>query len=85
MVESETQRVGRYVNGLRLAIQDQVSLHHPFKVNDAYQLALNIEARHNRGSSKKLGTKRSSGEISKASNSTREGRTTTATRPTTNS
>ncbi|KAK4855221.1 hypothetical protein QYF36_005223 [Acer negundo] len=85
LVESETQCVGRYVHGLRLAIQDQVSLHHPFKVNDAYQLAFKIEAQLNRGSSKKLGTECSSGEISKANNSTQGGRIAAITHPTTNS
>ena len=54
LVETDAQQVGRYVNGLRLAIQDQVSLHHPFKVHNAYQLALKVESQLNQVSFKKL-------------------------------
>ncbi|KAH7572810.1 hypothetical protein JRO89_XS03G0017900 [Xanthoceras sorbifolium] len=81
LVETETQHVGRYVNGLRLTIQDQVSLHHQCKVSDAYQLALKVKAALNRGSSKKFGAECSRDATSKANNSTRGGRTTAPARP----
>lgn len=44
LAESESQRVTRYLNGLRTGIQDQVSLQRPYKMSDAYQLALIVEA-----------------------------------------
>ncbi|RVW86221.1 RNA-directed DNA polymerase-like [Vitis vinifera] len=55
LVETENQEVIHYINGLRLVIQDQVSLQRPYKVNDAYQLALKVETQFYQGSSKKSG------------------------------
>ncbi|RVW90184.1 hypothetical protein CK203_041997 [Vitis vinifera] len=56
------------MNGLRLAIQDQVSLQRPYKVSDAYQLALKVEAQFIWGSSKKSGPERSRATIRKTNN-----------------
>ena len=55
LIETESQKVNHHMNGLRLAIQDQVSLQRPYKVSDAYQLALKVEAQFIWGSSKKSG------------------------------
>lgn len=44
LAESENQRVTQYLNGLQTGIQDQVSLQRPYKMSDAYQLALIVEA-----------------------------------------
>ena len=56
LAETESQRVSRYVNGLRLSIQDQVCLQRPYKVSDAYQLALKVETQLARSSSRGWGT-----------------------------
>ncbi|TXG70898.1 hypothetical protein EZV62_005833 [Acer yangbiense] len=55
------------------------------EVKGKAKLALKIKAQLNRGSSKKFGTEHSSGETSKANNSTRGGRIEAATRPIANS
>ncbi|KAI6691341.1 hypothetical protein NL676_028169 [Syzygium grande] len=41
--ESEAQQTARYINGLRLNIQDRVSLHRLFSVEDAQDMARKIE------------------------------------------
>jgi hypothetical protein len=49
LTESEGQQVARYVGGLRMAIQDQVSLHTVWNLSEAVNLAMKIEsqmARH---------------------------------------
>ena len=56
LAKTESQRVSRYVNGLRLSIQDQVCLQRPYKVSDAYQLALKVETQLARSSSRGWGT-----------------------------
>ncbi|GFY81574.1 hypothetical protein Acr_01g0013830 [Actinidia rufa] len=76
LVETENQRVSRYVNGLRLSIQDQVCLQRPYKVSDAYQLALKVETQLARSSSRRVGNDRSSGpSSSRSNNAIRDGRT----------
>ena len=42
--ETEDQLIARYVNGLRIFIQDEV-MHWNFILNNVYQLALKVEAR----------------------------------------
>ncbi|KAK2966379.1 hypothetical protein RJ640_021523 [Escallonia rubra] len=82
LAETESQKVGRYVNGLRLAIQDQVSLQRPYKVSDAYQLALKVEIQLTRSSSRKLAYERNNNaSTSRANNTTRGGRTIAPMRP----
>ena len=44
LVEIKNQEVSYYINGLRLAIQDQVSLQLPYNVIDTYQLTFKVEA-----------------------------------------
>lgn len=43
LAESEAQQTARYINGLRLNIQDRVSLHRLFSVEDAQEMAQKIE------------------------------------------
>ncbi|XP_039160932.1 uncharacterized protein LOC120289682 [Eucalyptus grandis] len=43
LAESEAQQTARYINGLRLNIQDRVSLHHLFSVEDAQEMARKVE------------------------------------------
>ena len=40
LAETEAQRVSCFVNGLKKAIQDQVSLKQPYKLSDGYQLSI---------------------------------------------
>ena len=42
-VQDTTEKVSRYVNGLRMDIQDEISLLTPRTVEEAYQLALKAE------------------------------------------
>ncbi|KAK2991171.1 hypothetical protein RJ640_015476, partial [Escallonia rubra] len=82
LAKTESQNVSRYVNGLRLAIQDQVSLQRPYKVSDAYQLALKVKIQLTRGSSRKLAYERNNNaSTSRANNTTHGGRTTARMRP----
>ncbi|KAK2967260.1 hypothetical protein RJ640_012588 [Escallonia rubra] len=77
LAETESQKVSRYVNGLRLPIQDQVSLQSPYKVSDAYQLALKVEILLSHSSSRKLAYERNNNaSTSRPNNTTRGGRTT---------
>ncbi|XP_030541868.2 uncharacterized protein LOC115749270 [Rhodamnia argentea] len=43
LAESDVQQTARYINGLRLNIQDRVSLHRVFSVEDAREMARKIE------------------------------------------
>ncbi|KAM1788439.1 hypothetical protein ACFX11_038731 [Malus domestica] len=43
--ETEEQLTARYIGGLRPQIRDEVEMHRVCRVNDAYQLALKVEAR----------------------------------------
>ncbi|GFZ21771.1 hypothetical protein Acr_29g0009330 [Actinidia rufa] len=82
LAETESQKVSRYVNGLRLSIQDQVCLQRPYKVSDAYQLALKVETQLARSSSRRVGNDRSSGpSSSRSNNAIRDGRTAAPMRP----
>jgi hypothetical protein len=38
-METEDQQVARFIGGLRVAIQDKVSMHHVFTLNEAVSLA----------------------------------------------
>lgn len=49
------------MNGLKMAIQDQVSLQWLYKVSDAYQLALKVEVQLARNTPRKLVTGCTSG------------------------
>ncbi|KAJ7971568.1 RNA-directed DNA polymerase [Quillaja saponaria] len=51
--ETEEQLVTRYVGGLRKAIRDEVELQRLFRLSDAYQLALKVEAKLACGGNKK--------------------------------
>ncbi|GFY86852.1 transducin/WD40 repeat-like superfamily protein [Actinidia rufa] len=46
--ESEDQQIARFVNGLRVAIRDQVSLHTLYSLNEAVTLAKKVESQQNR-------------------------------------
>ena len=54
--EDSSEKVARYMNGLRLEIQDELSLLSPNTVEEAYQCALKVEEklnrRHNSGKGK---------------------------------
>ena len=49
----EVQLVAIYIGGLRLPIHDEVELHRLWNVENAYQLALKMEAKLTSGGSKK--------------------------------
>lgn len=55
LAQSESQRVTWYLNGLQMGNQDQVSLQRPYKVSDAYKLALTVEAQLAHNTSKRPG------------------------------
>ena len=42
-IEDTTEKVARYLNGLRYDIQDELSLVNPIGVDEAYQYALRVE------------------------------------------
>ncbi|XP_057473975.1 uncharacterized protein LOC130762303 [Actinidia eriantha] len=46
--ESEDQQISRFINGLRVAIRDQVSLHTLYSLNKAVTLAKKVESQQNR-------------------------------------
>ncbi|GFY85338.1 hypothetical protein Acr_04g0000760 [Actinidia rufa] len=46
--ESEDQQIARFVNGLRVAIRDQVSLQTLYSLNEAVTLAKKVESQQNR-------------------------------------
>ncbi|GFZ18991.1 hypothetical protein Acr_27g0007300 [Actinidia rufa] len=46
--ESEDQQIARFVNGLRVAIRDQVSLQTMYSLNEAVTLAKKVESQQNR-------------------------------------
>lgn len=46
--ESNEQMATRYVNGLKFSIQDELRKHHVNNMEEAYQLALKAEEKHNR-------------------------------------
>ncbi|KAF8392551.1 hypothetical protein HHK36_022896 [Tetracentron sinense] len=77
LAESEAQRVSWYVNGLWLAIQDEIGLHRFFKVSDAYQLALKVEAKLTRGATRKMGTDHRGGATSSRGGNANQRRQTT--------
>ncbi|XP_059632678.1 uncharacterized protein LOC132275240 [Cornus florida] len=52
--ETEEQLVSRYVGGLKIPIHDEVEIYQVWRVNDAYQLALKVEAKLARGGAKKF-------------------------------
>ncbi|KAK4854533.1 hypothetical protein QYF36_025459 [Acer negundo] len=76
-------RIASYVLFKTRKNMDQVSLHHPFKVHDVYQLALKVESQVNRVSFKKLGADLNSGAKIKAGSSTQGGKTAVLAHPNT--
>ena len=50
--ETEDQRISRFVHGLRVSIQDQVSLQTLYTLNEAVTLSKKIEYQHLRAGSK---------------------------------
>ena len=50
--ETEDQQISRFVHGLRVSIQDQVSLQTLYTLNEAVTLSKKIEYQHLRASSK---------------------------------
>ena len=46
--ENHEQMAARYVNGLKFFIQDELSMHRVSSMEEAYQLALKAEEKHNR-------------------------------------
>jgi hypothetical protein len=46
--EDSSEKIARYMNGLRLEIQDELSLLSPNTVEEAYQCALKVEEKLNR-------------------------------------
>lgn len=52
--ESEDQLIARYINGLKPPIRDEVELQQVWKLNDAYQLALKVEAKISRRGARKF-------------------------------
>ncbi|CAL9163076.1 unnamed protein product [Musa hybrid cultivar] len=49
----EEQLVARYVNGLRIMIRDEVEMQRLWRLSDAYQLALKVEAKIARSGAKR--------------------------------
>ena len=47
-VEEIYDNIGRYINGLRLDIQDELSLLSPNNIEESYQCDLNMEENMNR-------------------------------------
>ena len=45
--ETDEQLAARYVNYLKFSIQDELSMHRVCNVEEAYQLALNVEEKQN--------------------------------------
>lgn len=43
IVEGETKKVARYLNDLRINIQDELNLYNPETVQKCYQLVLKVE------------------------------------------
>ena len=48
MVEDEEEKLARYINGLKVPIQEEPSLHFPTIVNKCYQMALKVEEKRKR-------------------------------------
>lgn len=46
--EDSSEKVSRYINGLRLDIQDELIILSPSTVEESYQCALNVEEKLNR-------------------------------------
>lgn len=46
--ENNEKMASRYVNGLKLSIQDELSMHHVNSMEEAYQLALKVEEKKNK-------------------------------------
>ena len=42
-IQDTTEKIARYINGLRMQIQDEISLLSPKTVGEAYQMALKAE------------------------------------------
>jgi hypothetical protein len=42
-METEDQQVARFIGGLRVAIQDKISMHHVFTLNEVVSLATRTE------------------------------------------
>lgn len=52
--ETEEQLIARFVGGLGMTIHNEVEMHRLWSLNDAYQLALKVEAKLARSSAKKF-------------------------------
>lgn len=63
-IEDTTEKVSRYLNGLRYDIPDELSLVNPTGIDEAYQYALTIEERIQRRQSTrgKFGTRGRGGQ-----------------------
>ena len=48
LVEPKSVKLARYMQGLRLVIQDKISLTSPTNVNQCYQLALKVDDKFKR-------------------------------------
>ena len=42
-IQDTTEKIARYINGLRMEIQDEISILSPKRVEEAYQMALKAE------------------------------------------
>ncbi|XXG48299.1 hypothetical protein AAC387_Pa02g2791 [Persea americana] len=69
--EIEEQSVARYIGGLKFEIRDEVEMQRVWRLNDAYQLALKVEAKLTRGHGKKYADVRSFYPPSKVESSCR--------------
>ncbi len=48
MAEDEEDKLARYMNGLKVPIQEELSLHYPTTVNKCHQMALKVEEKWKR-------------------------------------
>lgn len=48
VVEDEEEKISRYMNGLKVPIQEVLSLYTPKLVNKCYQLAIKVDEKYKR-------------------------------------
>ncbi|XP_057835307.2 uncharacterized protein LOC131045734 [Cryptomeria japonica] len=62
VVEDEEEKLARYMNGLKMSIQEELSLHCPTTVSKCYQMALKVEEKWKRKQETNKGKNNDSGK-----------------------